>query len=68
MNLPDRLWSHEETAAFLGVPEATLHFWNHKGIGPVSFKVGRYRRYDPDDIGRWLRTRRETATGQVCDS
>jgi hypothetical protein len=55
--LPDRLWTHKETAAFLGLPEATLHMLNHKGTGPRSFKVGRYRRYDPRDLHDWLAER-----------
>jgi hypothetical protein len=27
-----------EVAAFLRVPEATLRYWRHLGIGPASFK------------------------------
>jgi predicted DNA-binding transcriptional regulator AlpA len=55
--LPERLWSHKETAAFLGIPEATLHQLNYKGTGPRSFKVGRHRRYDPRDLHEWLAER-----------
>jgi predicted DNA-binding transcriptional regulator AlpA len=55
--LPERLWSHKETAAFLGIPEATLHQLNYKGTGPRSFKVGRHRRYDPRDLHVWLAER-----------
>ena len=51
---PDRLWTHEETAAFLGLSQATLHDLNYKRTGPRSFKVGRYRRYDPRDVAAWL--------------
>lgn len=50
----DPLWTHEETAAYLGIPTATLHGWNSRGIGPRSFRVGRYRRYHPSDVRRWL--------------
>ncbi|HTX44647.1 MAG TPA: helix-turn-helix domain-containing protein [Solirubrobacteraceae bacterium] len=53
-SLPDRLWTHEETAAFLGLSTATLHDLNYKRTGPRSFKVGRYRRYDPRDVQAWL--------------
>lgn len=52
--LPARLWTHQETADFLGVPPATLHQMNYKGTGPRSYRVGRYRRYDPRDIEAWL--------------
>jgi predicted DNA-binding transcriptional regulator AlpA len=56
-DLPDRLWTHKETARFLGIPEATLHQLNYKGTGPRSFKVGRHRRYDPRDVRDWLAER-----------
>ncbi|HEV2347938.1 MAG TPA: helix-turn-helix domain-containing protein [Actinocrinis sp.] len=49
-----RLLSHEETADLLRVPPATLHYMNYRGTGPRSYKVGRYRRYAPDDIRVWL--------------
>lgn len=32
--IPERLWSHKETAAFLQVSEQTLHYMNHVGKGP----------------------------------
>ncbi len=57
MPMPPRLWSHLETAEFLGIPPATLHGLNYKGTGPRSFKVGRYRRYDPRDVMEWLEGR-----------
>lgn len=52
--LPDRLWSVDETAEFLQISVNTLYQLNHKGTGPRSFKVGRYRRYDPRDIAAYL--------------
>ena len=51
---PGRLWTHQETADFLGIPPATLHQLNYKGTAPRSFKVGRHRRYDPRDVWAWL--------------
>jgi predicted DNA-binding transcriptional regulator AlpA len=39
---------------FLGLSPATLHDLNYKRTGPRSFKVGRYRRYDPRDVLAWL--------------
>jgi predicted DNA-binding transcriptional regulator AlpA len=52
--LPDRMWSHQETADFLGLPASTLHQMNSKRTGPRSYRVGRYRRYDPRDVETWL--------------
>lgn len=52
--IPERLWSHKETAAFLQLSEQTLHYMNHVGKGPRSYRVGRYRRYNPHDVMVWL--------------
>jgi predicted DNA-binding transcriptional regulator AlpA len=58
--LPERLWSHQETADFLQLPAATLHQMNSKGTGPRSYRLGRYRRYDPRDVEAWLEKRAST--------
>lgn len=60
--LPTRLWSHQETADFLGLPSSTLHQLNHKRVGPRSYKVGRWRKYDPQDVQAWLDTRSSDAS------
>lgn len=51
------LWSHRQTAEFLGIPVATLYQFNHKRTGPRSCKVGKHRRYTREDILAWLETR-----------
>jgi excisionase family DNA binding protein len=51
------LWTHVETAEYLGLPVTTLHQLNHKGTGPRSFKVGRHRRYAEADVLAWLESR-----------
>lgn len=56
-NLPERLWTLEETAAFLSIPVATLYKLNHKRTGPKFFRVGRGCRYDPRDVLDWLQSR-----------
>lgn len=50
-----RLWTVDETAAYLGVPIATMYRWRHHGSGPRAYRVGRYLRYDPAEVQRWLR-------------
>jgi len=60
-----RLWSTQQTAAFLGLPTSTLYQLNSKGTGPRYFTVGRYCRYDPDDVTAWLNARASTPTAQV---
>lgn len=54
MPVADRLWSVQDVSAFLGVPVATLYRWRYLGCGPEAFKVGRYVRYDPEVVRRWL--------------
>ncbi len=37
------------------VPEATLRYWRHIGIGPRSFKMGPRRvLYRADDVTAWV--------------
>lgn len=50
----ERLLSVEEVAEYLGVPVNTLYQWRHKGTGPTAFRVGRFLRYDPNDVRQWL--------------
>ena len=50
----DRLWSVTEVSRFLGVPVATLRAWRCQGLGPVSVKLGRHVRYDPDNVRDWV--------------
>lgn len=56
-SLPDRLWTHAETADWLNITESSLHQLNHAKKGPRSYRVGRYRRYDPRDVQAWLNGR-----------
>lgn len=53
-------WSHAETAAYLGIPEATLHQLNYKHTGPRSYKIGRHRKYRPADVEAWCERRAST--------
>jgi predicted DNA-binding transcriptional regulator AlpA len=57
----DRLWTAEETAAYLQVPKATLYQWRYLGIGPKAGRVGRHLRYDPEDVKAWFRSQEGAA-------
>jgi predicted DNA-binding transcriptional regulator AlpA len=46
-------WSHQETAEYLGIPSTTLHQLNYRGVGPRSYKIGRHRKYRPEDVYAW---------------
>jgi hypothetical protein len=50
----DRLWTVEETSAWLRVPVATLYQWRTRHLGPPAYRVGRHLRYDPADVRAWL--------------
>ena len=57
----DRLWTAEETAAYLQIPKATLYQWRYLGIGPKAGRVGRHLRYDPEDVKAWFRNQQGAA-------
>ncbi len=59
--LPDRMWSRQETAEFLGVPVQTISVWRLSGRGPRASKVGRYLRYNPADVMAWLEQQKDPA-------
>lgn len=57
----DRLWTAEETAAYLQIPKATLYQWRYLGIGPKAGRVGRHLRYDTEDVKAWFRRQQGAA-------
>jgi predicted DNA-binding transcriptional regulator AlpA len=54
--VPERRWGPEDVAAFLGVALKTVYGWRHTGYGPRGRRVGRYVRYDPDEVRAWFDT------------
>jgi excisionase family DNA binding protein len=50
----ERLWTVQDTAAYLGVPVKTLYQWKWRGEGPPVRKVGRHLRYDPASVRAWF--------------
>ncbi len=51
---PEQLWGIPEVARYLRIPVATLYQWRHHRYGPPGRRVGRYVRYDPDEVRRWF--------------
>jgi excisionase family DNA binding protein len=43
-----------ELARLLGVPQTTIYAWNHKSSGPRPIRVGKYVRYAPSEVQRWI--------------
>ena len=55
--MPTRLWTVAETAAFLGIPASTLYYWSYRGEGgPRILRIGRALRYNPYDVDAWARS------------
>lgn len=50
----DELMTLKEVAELVRVPEATLRYWRHLGIGPHGFRIGRSVRYWRNDVIHWL--------------
>lgn len=43
------------------VPEDTLRYWRMRGVGPVSFKIGRRVMYRRSEVDAWF-AEQEAAT------
>jgi excisionase family DNA binding protein len=48
------LWTVQDVAEFLQVPVQTLYSWRARRAGLPARKVGKYLRYRPDDVMRWV--------------
>jgi excisionase family DNA binding protein len=56
----ERLWTEQETAAYLNVAVGTLRRWQADGTGPPALRVGRTIRYRRSDVDRWLERERDS--------
>lgn len=59
------LWSVHDTAAWLGVPVATLYKWRHLGKGPHAYRLGRHLKYAPAEVRTWLASGADEAPAPV---
>lgn len=57
-----RLWSVGDVARYLGVPITTLYQWRSRGYGPPGRRVGRYVRYDADEVRSWFASINDNTT------
>lgn len=53
------LWTVEDVAALLQVPVKTIYEWRRHRKGPDATRVGKYLRFDPQDVRDWLKSQRE---------
>ena len=49
------LISVKQLAEDLGVPVSTIYRWNYLGTGPRKIRIGRYVRFCPSEVERWLK-------------
>lgn len=65
MDDPDRLWTTEEAAEWLGISPLTLRDWRTVNRGPRAVRLGGGRkpalRYRPADVREWADSRVEDA-------
>ncbi|MFB8777116.1 helix-turn-helix transcriptional regulator [Streptomyces broussonetiae] len=62
LSLPDQYLTPEDLVTLLRLPSVeTVYQWRRKGIGPRGFRVGRYLRFDPDDVRAWVESLMEGA-------
>lgn len=54
MPRPERLWSVQDLADYLGVPIMTIYNWRSTGYGPKGVRVGRYVRYESEEVRTWF--------------
>jgi DNA-binding transcriptional MerR regulator len=54
-NTMTKLWTVQDVADYLGVPVKTLYQWRCTGYGPQGRRVGKYLRYNPDDVIAWFK-------------
>lgn len=51
----------QEVADMLCLPVNTVYDYAKRGIGPPSFKIGRHRRWDRDQVHAWVEEKRSAA-------
>ncbi len=56
----EKLLRLPEVAELTGVPENTLRFWRHQGLGPRSARLGRRMVHRERDVVDWINEQFET--------
>ena len=51
---PQKLMDINDLADYLGIPVPTIRKWRYEGKGPIGVKIGKYVRWHPDEVERWL--------------
>ena len=48
-------------AKLTSAPVGTVRYWDHKGVGPRSFKLGGRRVYRRSEVLRWIAEQEQAA-------
>ncbi|MGW2486971.1 helix-turn-helix transcriptional regulator [Streptomyces sp. NPDC001606] len=60
--LPTRFLTPDDLVEMFELPSVeTVYQWRRKRTGPRGFRVGRYLRFDPDDVRAWVESQIEGA-------
>jgi predicted DNA-binding transcriptional regulator AlpA len=60
--LPEQYLTPEDLVTLLRLLSVeTVYQWRRKDIGPRGFRVGRYLRFDPEDVRAWVESLMEGA-------
>lgn len=54
----------KEAAAHLGISPHTMNNWRVTGEGPPFYRMGKFIRYDRDELDAWMRSRRYNSTSE----
>ena len=62
----DNMLTVQEAAAHLGLSDSLLNQYRVSGKGPAFYKMGKFVRYDRDEIECWARSRRYKSTSEAA--
>lgn len=60
--MPDPIVTLPQLSEETEIPEGTLRYWRHAGIGPESFKLGRRVVYRRSAIDAWIEAQQAATT------
>lgn len=52
-----KLITVEGLSDLLSIPVGTIYRWRSLGVGPKGIRIGKFVRYDPREVEKWLRER-----------
>ncbi len=59
---PAPLWGVKDAAQYLGLPVPTLYAWHSRNQGPPAYRIGRWLKYSPAEVEKWVRSQTNSKT------